>query len=67
MDRGRGTGEGGRDMGDRENGGRGSYVNLFVKRINAHGEDGEEEEEWREGMEAGDGGRRKLFRNLHAS
>ena len=46
----------------------GSYVNLFVKRINAHGEDGEEEEEeWREGMEAGDGGRRKPFRNLHAS
>ena len=65
MDRGRGAAEGGRDMGDRENGG-GSYVNLFVKGINAHGEGGEEEG-WREGIEAGDGGRRKPFRNLHAS
>ena len=37
-----------------EGGGR-SYVILVVKRINAHGEDGEEQEEWREGMEAGDG------------
>ena len=61
MDRGRGAAEGGRDMGDRENGG-GSCVNLFAKGINAHGESGEQE-----GMEAGDGGRRKPFRNLHAS
>ena len=66
MDRGRGAGEGGRDMGDRENGQGGSYVNLFAKGINAHGEGGEEEG-WREGMDAGDGGRRKTFRNLHAS
>ena len=35
-------------MGERENGGgKGSYVNLLVKRINAHGEGGEEEE-WKE-------------------
>ena len=65
MDRGQGAREGGRDMGDRENGG-GSCVNLFVKGINAHGKGGEKEG-WREGMEAGDGGRRKPFRNLHAS
>ena len=67
------TGDGGQGkeartwgIGKTEDGG--SYVNLFVKRINAHGEDGEEEEEeLRKGMEARDGGRRKPFRNLHAS
>ena len=66
------TGDGGQGkeartwgIGKTEDGG--SYVNLFVKRINAHGEDGKDEEEWREGMEAGDAGRRKPFRNLHAS
>ena len=53
-------------IGKTEAGGEGSYVNLFVKRINAHGEGGEEER-WSEGIEASDGGRRKPFRNLHAS
>ena len=53
-------------IGKTEAGGEGSYVNLFVKRINAHGEGGEEER-WSEGIEAGDRGRRKPFRKLHAS
>ena len=67
---GQGTGDKGRRQGHGGSGKRrgegGSYVNLFAKGINAHGEGGEEEG-WREGMEAGDGGRRKPFRNLHAS
>ena len=46
--------------------GFGLYVKSCVKGINAHGEGGEEER-WREGIEAGDGGRRTPFRNLHAS
>ena len=64
MDRAQGTGEdGGKETGWRRDGEEGgSYVNLFGKGINAHGESGE-----KKGMEAGDGGERKPFRNLHAS
>ena len=60
MDRG-----GGERKQDGGGGKGGSYVNLFAKGINAHGEGGEEEG-WREGIEAGDGGRRKPLRNLRA-
>ena len=47
-------------IGKTEAGGDGSYVILFVKRINAHGKGGEEER-WSEGIEAGDGGGENLF------
>ena len=49
-------------IGKTEAGGDGSYVILFVTRINAHG-GGEMER----GDRGSDGGRRKPFRNLHAS